>query len=246
MNSDRVMAEGQEDGRELVFVFDSLRRDGLNAHLMVDAEFMADGAVAGWLYEIEGMPRFFPTEGNWWVRGELFSVDRGGLEQLDRFVMGDADAQGHTSFKRVRVKFCPKVLLHEAREAWTWSWIGSRAGIAAIPSGDWVEHTRRFEKPLFTLIALMIFLVPFAVLIMLVDYSPAPNSFGDYMAGAVLLGLLVSPFLGLWATRMARRRRECLEGISNVIAGFLLIGCIMSMLFLLTIAFELLQYLLVK
>ena len=246
MNSGRVMAVGQEDGRELVFVFDSLRRDGRDAHLMGDAEFLADGAVAGWLYEIEGMPRFFPTEGNWWVRGELFSVDRGGLEQLDRFVMGDAEAQRHESLKRVRVKFCPKVLLHEAREAWTWSWIGSRAGIAAIPSGDWVEHTRPFEKPLFTLVALMIFLMPFAVLIMLGDYSPAPHSLGDYLAGAAFLGLLVSPFLGWWATRIARRRRECLEGINNVIAGFFLIGCIMSMVAILAFVFESLWYLMGK
>lgn len=121
-------------GRELVFVYGSLRKGGGLHHYLVDSTFLGEGTIEGQLFHCGG---WFPAvkHGEGRVFGEVYMITADVLAQLDR-------AEGHPGFYK------RELTLVELEEEFvtTWVYFGDRINTGdRIESGDWneAEATRR-------------------------------------------------------------------------------------------------------
>ncbi len=121
-------------GREMVFVYGTLRRGASNHWRMDGAEFIASGTVAGGMHRIDWYPGVV-LGGNGRVHGEVFAAGPERLAALDAFEGVGAGVPG-SEYRRVRTA----VLTEKGEvEAWIWEWTGPVDGRMRVESGDWLE-----------------------------------------------------------------------------------------------------------
>lgn len=126
------------DGRELVFVYGTLRRGASNHWRLESAEFLGGGTVAGRLFRIGWYPGLILGGAEGVVKGELYRVGTEGLDHLDRFEGCRAQDPDPHEYRRVRAE----VTTAEggAVEAWVWEFIAAIGDQPPIASGDWLDR----------------------------------------------------------------------------------------------------------
>lgn len=123
-------------GRELVFVYGTLRRGASNHWRMDGAGFVASGTVTGVMYRIDWYPGVV-LGGNQRVRGEIFDVGQDQLAALDAFEGVSAAEVAGSEYRRVKTA----VLTDGGEiEAWIWEWIGPTDGARPVRDGDWLSE----------------------------------------------------------------------------------------------------------
>jgi len=210
---------------ELVFVYGSLRRQGVDAYRMEGAEWAGRGEISGTLLAIEGNPAWLPEASVTCVIGELFCVSPGHLLELD--VQGEAKAIAGGSdarYERVKVKIYEIASSRFLGEAWVWRWTGFTDGARTIQSGDWMDVEQPRPRPCFAYLAACC-LLGFILAI--------PSVFGGFLMvgrpwlSEVLLCLVLAmPMVSALFAVGALRRRESSQALAIVVlvvAIFLLI-----------------------
>ena len=119
-----------------VFVYGTLRRGASNACRMNGGTRVGDGTVLGRLFKVDWYPGLVLDPDGGPVRGEVWEVSAGQLEELDRFEGCDPASGVGGEYQR---RMTP-VELDDGRtvEAWAWDWTGPVEGIALIEGGDWL------------------------------------------------------------------------------------------------------------
>ncbi len=122
--------------KHLLFVYGTLRKDGVNAmrKLYPNSTFVGISSVNGRLYDMGGYPAIVLDDNASSVIGEVYKVEDETLAKLDAF---ELDADYHRTAVEITVNGIP-----------TSCWIyGPHAELCAgrgqIRSGDWIEHTRQ-------------------------------------------------------------------------------------------------------
>ncbi len=125
-----------EAGRQLVFVYGTLRRGGSNHFRMEGAVFQGAASVRGRLYRIDWYPGLVLDENGGGIAGDVFAVEPGHLRELDDFEGLSADGVEGTEYRRVQV---PVTLESGTRvEAWIWEWRGPVERFPEVAGGDWL------------------------------------------------------------------------------------------------------------
>lgn len=114
-------------GRELVFVYGTLRRGGSNHFRMAGAEFIGSGNLGGRLYRIDWYPGLVLDAAEGPVRGEVFAVVTEQFAALDDF-------EG-PEYRRVRAGVVTES--GETLGVWVWEWQGCADESRRIADGDW-------------------------------------------------------------------------------------------------------------
>ena len=201
---------------ELVFVYGSLRRQGVDAYRMEGAEWAGRGEISGTLLAIEGNPAWLPEASGTCVIGELFCVSPGHLLELD--VQGEAKAIAGGSdarYERVKVNVYEIASSRFLGEAWVWRWTGFTDGAHTIHSGDWMDVEQPRPEPLFARLAACCLIgffvaIPFA--------SGGLPFFGGSLQQQVLLCLVLAmPMVSALFALGALRRREPSQGLAIVV-----------------------------
>jgi gamma-glutamylcyclotransferase (GGCT)/AIG2-like uncharacterized protein YtfP len=124
------------DGRELVFVYGTLRPGGSNHWRMDGAEFIASGHVMGEMYRIDWYPGVV-LGGSGRVVGQVFAVGPEQLARLDEFEGVSAAEVAGSEYRRVKT-----AVLTDGNElqAWIWEWIGPVDERIKVESGDWLAE----------------------------------------------------------------------------------------------------------
>lgn len=127
-----------EGGKELVFVYGTLRRGGSNAFRMEGAGFRGAARVEGELHAITWYPGLTLKPGAGWVIGELYAVGPEQMAALDEFEGLSAGEVEGSEYRRVRVP----VFLEDGaeEEAWAYEWIGPVDPLRVVSSGDWLQR----------------------------------------------------------------------------------------------------------
>ena len=122
----------QSMGIELLFVYGTLRRGGVNAMplLYPDSAFVGNASVRGRLYDMGGYPAIVFDDDAGPVAGEVYTIDGETLQALDEF---EASAE----YARMRITI-------ELNGSKTSCWAYSpkpelRIGKELIASGDWIQ-----------------------------------------------------------------------------------------------------------
>lgn len=124
------------DGRELVFVYGTLRRGGSNHFRMEKAEFISEARARGFLYRIDWYPGLVLDERGNDIAGEVYAVDPDLLSVLDVFEGISAQEVEGSEYRRVRtVVKLPEGFL----SPWVWEWNGAVDESKKIAGGDWLN-----------------------------------------------------------------------------------------------------------
>jgi gamma-glutamylcyclotransferase (GGCT)/AIG2-like uncharacterized protein YtfP len=141
-------------GRELVFVYGTLRRRGSNAFRMKGARFVGQGYVAGKLYTVSWYPGLVLERTGSIVTGEVFRVGPEQLHALDEFEGLAAGEMEGSEYQRLKVEcVIESATMDDTVLVWAYEWKGRVDEERRIPSGDWIEHTAGKIRPVFTLLA---------------------------------------------------------------------------------------------
>jgi len=212
------------ESTELVFVYGTLRRGASNAFRMDGAEWQGVRVVSGALYQVSWYPGVTLDPGAPPVLGELWSVSREKLRELDEFEGVPEGATEGDEYRRVRATVTLPPDLKSLPDwdgasdlpadctAWIWEWKGDPASARLLPGGDWLELEAPPQKPVFTSIGCM------AVLGFTVGLQYLLGLVGSwFLSGAVshqveavahLCGLVIAFASGAFCISMAIRRRE--------------------------------------
>jgi gamma-glutamylcyclotransferase (GGCT)/AIG2-like uncharacterized protein YtfP len=119
-----------------LFVYGTLRTDGIAAELLADAGYIKAATVQGALYDIDGAYPALMLYGNSPVRGEIWRCPPDLLSQLDAY-----ESVQHGLFRRVGV---------EVAGLPCWTYVAGPALASKLtrerllPGGDWLErHAER-------------------------------------------------------------------------------------------------------
>lgn len=109
-----------------IIVYGSLRRKQGNSHWMTNAQWLGDHQIEGYdLYNIGLYPGVVPGEGV--VYGEVYRIDASTLGELDALRTSGGE------YKR-------QLIQTPYGSAWMYVYQRSVAGLAHIPSGDWLRR----------------------------------------------------------------------------------------------------------
>ncbi len=201
-------------GRELVFVYGTLRRGGSNAFRMKGAKFVGRGYVAGKLYTISWYPGLVLERSGDIVTGEVFRVGPEQMRALDEFEGLPAGEIEGSEYRRVQVECVVESGgLNDTSMVWAYEWKGAVEEDRWIPSGDWIEHTVGKIQPVFTLLAAFV-----AACSVLAQFSFflgwVPRYGGMGWVFPLALGSAgIGPLLVLGSAIVAGRRGEGMVGL---------------------------------
>lgn len=121
--------------KHLVFVYGTLRRDGVNdmSVRFPDSKFIGDAKVSGSLYDFGAYPGLIVDESNSLVVGEVYEVDEETLKRLDEF-----ETSSNYLRKQVEISFG-----NDKRMCWTYEPNPAFYSLRTlITSGDWIEYAK--------------------------------------------------------------------------------------------------------
>ena len=200
------------ENSELVFVYGTLRRGGLNSYMMASADFVAEGRVEGRLYRLPRDPGLVWGRGRGWVKGDVFRVGPELMQVLDEFEGHSASGTRGGEFHRKRVPVeLGKYFREETAEAWVYEWGGPVGKAKRISSGDWLDIGKQAR---FRWGTLLIFLSGLCLFVQFLTgfYEPAaggwPRVTEEQIRQAVLHG---TTFSGIFGAAMAEYRREVIH-----------------------------------
>ncbi len=200
------------DGREVVFVYGTLRRGASNHWRMEGAEYVGKAVVRGRMYRISWYPGLVRDRKVGEVVGEIYGVSRELLASLDRFE-GD-------EFGRVRAEVQRVEAPDGTESVWLWEWKGD-ARHPVVRGGDWVEAERPVPKPLFLAIAWVAVLAGPAVT--LLTGPAASHPVWLKLAGLFSSSVVMAAAGGFSWYRNERGRRWAL--IPLLLGGGLMVWC---------------------
>lgn len=228
------MSDGSE---ELVFVYGTLRRGGSNSFRMDGAEFVSAGKAGGAMFVISWYPGLVLDMEQGHVLGDLYRVGPEQLAALDEFEGLAANELEGSEYRRVKTEVILLEKPYGAVQAWVWEWKGEVDTSRKILSGDWMDVERPPQNPNFTLLSAAA--LPFLFVTAGVAGWATDRIFSN--SDALYLVLLVfslvlfyaTPFLGIMAAIVAKRRRErwgwlrgmsCFACVVWLVASICLIG----------------------
>jgi len=119
--------------KHLLFVYGTLRKDGVNAmpKLYPNSTFVGSSSVNGRLYDMGGYPAIVLDDNASPVIGEVYEIDDETLAKLDAF---ELDADYHRTAVEITVTSMP-----------TWCWVYRplaevSSGKPEVASGDWIAY----------------------------------------------------------------------------------------------------------
>lgn len=226
-----------DESRELVFVYGTLRQHASNAFRMKGATWEGVRVVPGRLYQISWYPGLVVDPQGGMVVGELFRVTLSQLRELDEFEgVPEGQLEGD-EYRRVRVLTEPapesgglpewEVGFEDVgvTEAWVWEWKGDPANAQLIGTGDWLDVEAPKQGPLFTSIGclgVLAFTIGLPFLVQVVATllnTPVPDVVRTSIGP---VGAVLSMAVGIYALRMATKRREPGHGF-QVMLGIALV-----------------------
>lgn len=217
-----------EGGKELVFVYGTLRRGGSNAFRMEGADFRGAARVEGELHAITWYPGLTLKAGAGWVIGELYAVGPEQMAALDEFEgLSSGEVEG-SEYRRVRVP----VQLHETTEqemteAWAYEWIGPLNPVNQILSGDWMDFMQPRPIPVFTAVAVL------ATVSIFISFQVSIRGLikGDNWHLALMGAVFVAaPLVGIASVLIANRRRERLNRLRQICYGICFVFGVLGIL----------------
>ncbi len=212
---------------ELVFVYGTLRSGASNACRMEGAEFVGRGRVAGRLFRISWYPGMVLDKDAGWVTGDLFRVSPEQLGKLDEYEGLAAGEVEGSEYRRTMVTVYQSDFPDASWNAWVWEWTGPVDREKIVTSGDWMDVEQPRQAPWFTATA-GICLLGFPVGIVMSALTRYYGSAAaDVVRNVLSMGVLLSPFTALWATYLAKRRRERAEVARIMIFVFAFMGGIL-------------------
>lgn len=125
-------------GRELVFVYGTLRSGGTHHFRMAGAELVASGTVCGRIYRFDWYPGLVLGESGDEITGEVYAVGPALLAELDLFEGLSAGEIEGSEYRRVRAKV--RTGSGETITAWVWEWRGAVEETQRIAGGDWLKE----------------------------------------------------------------------------------------------------------
>lgn len=230
MSLGEVIAEGQEDARELVFIYGTLRSGAADAVRMVDMEWAGNGRAKGLLYSIASLPALVHVhDAGWNVVGEIHRASADSLRELDEFHGIPPGELSGPHYRRVRRTIVSSRSYSERHEVWLWEWNGGMEGKVKIRSGNWMEVAIPRTTPIMTWVAFGCLLAGPLMLLAYLYLVWDPMSGSDVLIENVVMTLSpVSPFAGCFALYLAGRRRER-QKVFRLVLGLLLVAeCVMA------------------
>ena len=119
----------------LVFVYGTLRSGCARAMSIrfPNSKFIVDAKVSGSLYDLGAYPGLILEQSNSLVRGEVYEIDDGILNQLDDF-------EASSNYRRKQVEVSVGT---ERRMCWTYEPDPAFYSFRTlITSGDWIDYAR--------------------------------------------------------------------------------------------------------
>jgi len=208
-----MMDADRGDGRELVFVYGTLRRGGSNAFRMKGASFVGSAYVAGKLYLISWYPGLVRRVRDGLVSGEVYRVGPEQLRALDEFEGLSAGEIEGSEYRRVRAECIVETRTgDDAVMVWAYEWLGPVDEEKFILSGDWLIHTLGKPRPVFTVLASLFAVLSFAAFIFLLFgrgwLRPLVEAIPAFLNLSPWLLACAGPGICLLAAIVASRRRE--------------------------------------
>ncbi|MCW1913556.1 gamma-glutamylcyclotransferase [Luteolibacter sp. GHJ8] len=219
------MAEGLEEGRELVFVYGTLRSGAPDAVRMVDMEWVGNGRAKGVLYSIDSRPALvYVHDEGWNVVGEIHRASVASLRELDEFHGIPSGESSGSHYRRVRRSIVSSRSYSERHEVWLWEWTGGMEDKVKIRSGNWMEVAIPRTTPIMTWVAFGCLLAgPLMLFAYLYFVWDPMGSSDDFIENVVMVLSLASPFAGCLAVYLAGRRRER-QKVFRLVSGLLLVS----------------------
>lgn len=122
---------------QAVFVYGTLRKGGSNHFRMVGTDFVGEAKISGRMYRIDWYPALL-CGGENSVKGELYWVSDGTLDDLDCFEGITADASEPREYRRV--KTIVTLANGGTQDAWVWEWTGDVSGALPLDGEDWLAY----------------------------------------------------------------------------------------------------------
>lgn len=213
-----------EDGRELVFVYGTLRSGAADAVRMVDSDWIESGCAKGVLYSIDSLPALVHVHDEGWnVVGEIHRVSPDLIRELDEFHGIPEQTLEGSRYKRIRRVIVSANSYSKRYEVWLWEWNGGMEDKVKIRSGNWMEMVIPRTTPIMTWVAFGC--LPAGPLMLIA--SLYLGALWPLLADAIAVLSLGSPLAGCFALYLGGRRHERLRGLRLVLWLLLVIECLL-------------------